>query len=76
MDAGPYKLHLAIIDERLLLSITAAGEGATSEHVVALTPLKRIMKDYFMICEFVLRGGANRAAGANSGDRRQSPRTP
>lgn len=51
IDAGPYKLHLAIVDERLLLSITAAGEGATSDHVVALTPLKRIMKDYFMICE-------------------------
>jgi uncharacterized protein (UPF0262 family) len=51
MDAGPYKLHLAIVDERLLLSIATAGEGATTEHAVALTPLKRIMKDYFMICE-------------------------
>jgi len=51
MDAGPYKLHLAIVDERLLLSIKADGEGAAAEHAVALTPLKRIMKDYFMICE-------------------------
>ena len=27
MDAGPYKLHLAIVDERLLLSIKADGES-------------------------------------------------
>jgi uncharacterized protein (UPF0262 family) len=51
MDAGPYKLHLAIVDERLLLSIKADGDGGAAEHAVALTPLKRIMKDYFMICE-------------------------
>jgi uncharacterized protein (UPF0262 family) len=51
IDAGPYKLHLGIVDERLVLSIAADGEGGKVEHAVALTPLKRIMKDYFMICE-------------------------
>lgn len=51
LDGGPYKLHLALADERLLLSISlATGEGAV-EHAVALTPLKRIVKDYFMICK-------------------------
>jgi uncharacterized protein (UPF0262 family) len=51
MDAGPYKLHLAIAEERLLLAITAAAEAEMVEHAVSLTPLKRIVKDYFMICE-------------------------
>jgi uncharacterized protein (UPF0262 family) len=51
MDAGPYKLNLALADERLLLTITPSEEGETIEHSVALTPLKRIVKDYFMICE-------------------------
>jgi uncharacterized protein (UPF0262 family) len=51
LDAGPYKLHLAGGDERLLLSIVPSAGGDTIEHAVALTPLKRIMKDYFMICE-------------------------
>lgn len=52
MDAGPYKLHLAIAEERLLLAITAvAASDEIVEHTVPLTPLKRIVKDYFMICE-------------------------
>jgi uncharacterized protein (UPF0262 family) len=51
MDAGPYKLHLAMVEDRLLLAITAAANDETVEHSVSLTPLKRIVKDYFMICE-------------------------
>src|SRR5262245_9862664 len=51
MGAGPYKLNLSLADERLLLTITPSEEGQTIEHGLALTPLKRIVKDYFMICE-------------------------
>jgi uncharacterized protein (UPF0262 family) len=51
LDDGPYKLHLAVADDRLLLSIATENDGSAVEHTVALTPLKRIVKDYFMICE-------------------------
>jgi uncharacterized protein (UPF0262 family) len=51
LDDGPYKLHLSIADDRLQLSILTASDGEGVEHAVALTPLKRLMKDYFMICE-------------------------
>jgi uncharacterized protein (UPF0262 family) len=51
MDAGPYKLNLSLADERLMLAISPSDEGESIEHGVALTPLKRIVKDYFMICE-------------------------
>ena len=51
MDAGPYKLNIAMGEDRLLLSITTGSGDATVEHSVSLTPLKRIVKDYFMICE-------------------------
>lgn len=51
MDAGPYKLHLSLSDERLVLAISPAEGGEPIELGVALTPLKRIVKDYFMICE-------------------------
>jgi uncharacterized protein (UPF0262 family) len=51
MDAGPYRLNLSLADERLQLTITPSEKGETIEHGVALTPLKRIVKDYFMICE-------------------------
>lgn len=51
VDGGPYKLNLALTEERLLLHIIPSEEGETIEHAIALTPLKRIVKDYFMICE-------------------------
>jgi uncharacterized protein (UPF0262 family) len=51
LDAGPYKLNLSLADERLVLHISPSDAGDTIEHGVALTPLKRIVKDYFMICE-------------------------
>jgi uncharacterized protein (UPF0262 family) len=51
IDSGPYKLHLAIADDRLQLRIGSHAADGIAEHSVPLTPLKRIMKDYFMVCE-------------------------
>ncbi len=51
MDAGPYKLNLSLADDRLVLAISPSSEADAVEQTVALTPLKRIVKDYFMICE-------------------------
>ena len=51
VDQGPYALHLAIANDRLQINI-ATGQGAEiAQHHVPLTPLKRIIKDYFMVCE-------------------------
>src|SRR5690606_20985288 len=55
-DGGPYVLHLAIEDNRLVFDIRLAPaepEGATEPHgkvLLSLTPFRRIVKDYFMIC--------------------------
>lgn len=51
LDDGPYKLHLSTIEDRLQLTIATASDREAVEQAVALTPLKRIMKDYFMVCE-------------------------
>jgi len=51
VDGGPYKLHLSIADDRLQMSVAAGNTEQSFEHAIALTPLKRIMKDYFMVCE-------------------------
>ncbi|MFN0218585.1 MAG: UPF0262 family protein [Hyphomicrobium sp.] len=50
-DRGPYKLHLALAEDRLLLNVATADDQDVAQHQVQLTPLKRIMKDYFMVCE-------------------------
>jgi uncharacterized protein (UPF0262 family) len=50
-DDGPYTLNLAIIEDRLVFTIgNEAGETLVT-HMLSLTPLKRIMKDYFLVCE-------------------------
>ena len=48
---GPYALHIAVVSNRLVLEVRTAEGGAVVTHHLSLTPLKRIVKDYFMICD-------------------------
>jgi uncharacterized protein (UPF0262 family) len=50
-DGGPYWLHLAVVSNRLVLEVRTADASAVVTHHLSLTPLKRIVKDYFMICD-------------------------
>ena len=48
---GPYKLHLAIRERRLVFRLeTERGESAGEFHL-SLTPFNQVVKDYFHICE-------------------------
>lgn len=48
---GPYKLNLSLVDSKLVFGIkTESGEDVAT-HILSLTPFRRIIKDYFMICE-------------------------
>ncbi len=50
-DDGPYALKLSIIEDRLVFIVDT--EPATGEHtfMLSLSPLKRVMKDYFIVCD-------------------------
>jgi uncharacterized protein (UPF0262 family) len=48
---GPYKLKLSLAESRLVFSITREDDGAVVTHILSLTPFRRIVKDYFLICE-------------------------
>jgi uncharacterized protein (UPF0262 family) len=50
-DDGPYTLELSIVEDRLVFAVGHQGEGDTFTFVLSLTPLRRIMKDYFIVCE-------------------------
>ena len=50
-DNGPYALALSIADNRLVFDITAADGTPVMAHLLSLSPLRRIVKDYFMICD-------------------------
>jgi uncharacterized protein (UPF0262 family) len=48
---GPYKLRLSLANARLVLAITTEADEDVATHILSLTPFRRIIKDYFMICE-------------------------
>jgi uncharacterized protein (UPF0262 family) len=50
-DGGPYALHIGLAESRLVLDIRHADGDPVMAHVFSLTPFKRIVKDYFLICD-------------------------
>jgi uncharacterized protein (UPF0262 family) len=50
-DGGPYKLRLSLVNARLVLTITTEGDDDVATHILSLTPFRRIIKDYFLVCE-------------------------
>lgn len=48
---GPYRLKLSLVDAKLMLGITTEKDEQVATHILSLTPFRRIIKDYFMICE-------------------------
>jgi len=48
---GPYALHLSINGSRLVFDIRLADGTPVVAHHLSLTPLRRIVKDYYLICD-------------------------
>ncbi|MCD2179204.1 UPF0262 family protein [Rhizobium sp. C1] len=50
-EKGPYKLYLSLVEQRLVFTIKTEGDELVATHILSLTPFRRIIKDYFMICD-------------------------
>jgi uncharacterized protein (UPF0262 family) len=50
-DGGPYALHLGIVENRLVFDVRLTDGLPVIAHYLSLTPLRRIVKDYFMVCD-------------------------
>lgn len=48
---GPYNLTLSIEENRLILDLSAIDDSPILKHILSLSPFRRIVKDYFTICE-------------------------
>ena len=46
---GPYDLKVALVDNRLALDIT--GPAYQRRHLLSLSPLRGVVRDYRMVCE-------------------------
>ena len=51
LEGGPFALHLSITGNRLMLDVKRADGTPAMVHLMSLSPLRRIVKDYFMICD-------------------------
>jgi len=50
-EGGPFALHLSITGTRLMFDIRRADGAPVVAHLLSLSPLRRIVKDYFTICD-------------------------
>ncbi|MBL6853062.1 MAG: UPF0262 family protein [Alphaproteobacteria bacterium] len=48
---GPYKLVLSVEDNRLVFDVQLEDDTQHGKVMLSLTPLRRVIKDYFLICE-------------------------
>lgn len=50
-DGGPYSLFIAMHDAKLAFDIRDENGTTITVHILSMSPFRRILKDYFMICE-------------------------
>jgi uncharacterized protein (UPF0262 family) len=50
-SGGPYALHLSVNGNRLVFDIRLPDGTPVIAHLFSLSPLRRIVKDYYMICD-------------------------
>jgi uncharacterized protein (UPF0262 family) len=50
-DDGPYSLNLSIVEDRLVFAVSRENSDDTFTVVLSFTPLRRILKDYLLVCE-------------------------
>jgi uncharacterized protein (UPF0262 family) len=50
-DCGPYTLQLSITDNRLVFDVRSCEGEPVMAHLLSLTPFRRIVKDYFTVCD-------------------------
>ncbi len=51
MPHGPYRLELAIREQRLVFDLATEAGARIGEFHLSLRPLAQVVKDYFQICE-------------------------
>jgi uncharacterized protein (UPF0262 family) len=50
-DEGPFTLHLSITGTRLMFDIRRADGSPVIAHLLSLSPLRRLVKDYYTVCD-------------------------
>ena len=49
-DGGPYCLALQVVENRLVFDIRTESGDPVIAHYLSLSPFRRLVKDYFLVC--------------------------
>jgi uncharacterized protein (UPF0262 family) len=58
-EGGPYRLLLAVEENRLVFDVRLDKGEPHGRVMLSLTPFRRVIKDYFLICESYFRAIRN-----------------
>lgn len=50
-EGGPYTLNLSLADNRLVFTVGDVNRTPIQHVMLSLSPFRRLVKDYFLICE-------------------------
>jgi uncharacterized protein (UPF0262 family) len=50
-DRGPYRLTIALREKKLVLRVSEEHGAPVIAHLLSLTPFRRVVRDYFMLCD-------------------------
>lgn len=50
-ENGPYRLVIALHEKKLLLDVRDENGEPVMAHLLSLQPLRRVVKDYFLLCD-------------------------
>lgn len=48
---GEYRLKLSLAERRLVFDVARADGQPGAVHILSLTPFRRVIRDYFLICD-------------------------
>lgn len=51
LNQGPYHVHLAVKENRLIMDVTPRESARNHQVTLPLQPLRGIIRDYFLVCE-------------------------
>ena len=50
-DAGPYALHLSLVEKKLAFEIRRADGAPLVTHLLSLSPFRNVIRDYEIMCD-------------------------
>ena len=50
-EGARFKLKLSLVDKRLVFDIRDEAGATLVTHILSLTPFRKVIRDYFMICD-------------------------